>query len=69
VQPQPNFNAETLKIHIAATKEKIKTLESLQRNHYFIHPFFGKLNLKPAIIFLRIHTKHHIHIINDILKQ
>ena len=69
VQPKTNFNTETLKTHVAVTMEKIKALESLQRNHFFEHPFFGKLNLKPTIKFLLIHTKHHIHIINDILEK
>lgn len=66
VRPGNNFNAETLKIHVAATKEKIKVLETLRRNHFFKHPFFGNLNVKPAIRFLVIHTNHHINIINDI---
>ncbi len=69
VQPKTDFNAETLKIHIAETKEKINALETLEQNHFFVHPFFGKLNLKPTIRFLAIHTKHHIHIINDIVRK
>jgi hypothetical protein len=56
-----------LKDSIAKAKENIASLASAQKNHYFEHPYFGKLNLKPTIKFLKIHTKHHLKIINDIL--
>ena len=69
VQPNTHFNCETLQNHVVSTQEKIKALDTLQRNHFFKHPFFGKLNLKPSIKFLILHTKHHINIINDILDK
>jgi hypothetical protein len=50
-----------------ALKEKIKELTGLHPNSFFVHPFFGKLNLKATIKMLEIHTKHHIYIINDII--
>ncbi len=67
IRPKNNFDAASLKEHIYITNEKIKVLETLTRNHHFEHPFFGELNLKPAMKFLFIHTKHHLHIINDII--
>ncbi len=67
VRPKNNLNAASLKEHIHKTNAKIKVLEILTRNNYFEHPYFGKLNLKPAMKFLLIHTKHHIRIINDII--
>ena len=67
VKPGNNFTAETLKDHSGTIKEKIKELQALKPNNYFEHPYFGKLNLKPAIKFLKIHTKHHLDIINDII--
>ena len=69
VQPAKNFTIDTLKDHIYISKQKMGALESLKPNNYFKHPFFGKLNLKPAIKFIEIHTKHHINIINDILTK
>jgi len=47
----------------------IKELDTLQANHYFPHPIFGNLKLKPTIKFLAIHTNHHTAIIKDILKN
>ena len=67
VRPQAIFNTETLHTHVSLIKNKMIVLDSLLRNHHFEHPFFGKLNLKPAIKFIELHTRHDIHIINDIL--
>lgn len=69
VQPKTEFTTATLKIHVAATTEKTRALNSLEANSFFIHPFFDKLNLKPTIKFLRLHTQHHLAIINDIIKH
>ncbi len=68
VLPANDFNIETLKTHIGIAKEKLKELNFLKPDNYFEHPFFGKLNLKPSIKFLELHTTHHIKIINDIIK-
>lgn len=46
--------------------EELKTMD---KNAYFLHPYVGQLHLKQAVIFLGIHTKHHLKIINDILKK
>lgn len=67
VQPKNEFSAETLKEHLEAVRVKINDLHALKPNNYFEHPFFGKLNLKPALRFLGIHTKHHLNIIKDIV--
>jgi hypothetical protein len=68
VRPKNDFTTETLKKHLETVKEKIKELQTLNPNAYFTHPFFGQLNLKPTIKFLKLHTKHHIDIVNDIMK-
>lgn len=68
VRPTNTFNIETLENHLYVSKEKLKEFDSLKPNNYFEHPFFGKLNVMPTIKFLVIHTKHHINIINDIIK-
>jgi hypothetical protein len=68
VQPAEYFDEATLRAHIAKTKHYIITLHHLQPRHYFEHPYFGKLKLKSAIKFMALHTRHHIHIIRDIIK-
>ena len=69
VQPKENFNRETLQQHIALAEEGLKSVNHLQADQYFTHPFFGDLNLKSTLRFLQIHTQHHLAIINDIIKS
>ncbi len=63
------YNSETLRAHIEKAKEKIKLLEQINPGQYFDHPYFGNLKLKDTIKFLKIHTKHHMDIIDDIIKH
>ena len=68
VQPK-DYNTATLAAHIQGTKEKIAELQNISPNQYFQHPFFGHIKLKKTIAFLKIHTQHHLSIINDIAKN
>jgi hypothetical protein len=43
-------------------------LEHLDAKCHFMHPYFGQLNLKQTQKFLALHTKHHLKIIDDIIK-
>jgi hypothetical protein len=67
VRPKDDFTAETLQQHAAVAREKLMVLQNLHPNSYFEHPYFGKLKLRSAIKFLKLHTKHHLEIINDII--
>ena len=53
----------------AKTKMSIEELQKADPNQYFLHPVFGNLHKKNTFIMLDIHTRHHIHIINDILSS
>ncbi|MBK7762660.1 MAG: DinB family protein [Bacteroidetes bacterium] len=64
-----NYTTESLHKHIALTKTNLDELQNMPSNHYFNHPYFGDLKLKQAIQFLKIHTKHHLKIIEDILRS
>ena len=61
------FEDLTKKLELA--KKTLAQMETLPANSYFNHPFFGDLKLKTAIWFLKLHTKHHLKIIEDILKN
>jgi DinB superfamily len=69
VRPQSIAAPDELKKKMEKVKAKVEELGTLHPNSYFEHPYFDKLNLKAAIRFLHIHTKHHINIINDIIKS
>lgn len=69
VRPKETFNTDDLKKDIQLLKNRLAILATLQPNSYFKHPYFGNLNLKATVKMLKLHTKHHIHIINDIIKD
>ena len=68
VMPREVFNTDDLKKDIELLKNRINVLNSLQPGNFFVHPYFGNLNLKDTVKMLKLHTKHHINIINDIIK-
>ncbi len=47
----------------------IKTIPASDTNAFFKHPFFGNINKKRIYRFLELHTKHHVRIIQEILKK
>jgi hypothetical protein len=63
------YDEQTLLDHLKIVTLKIQGLENMSSDKYFEHPYFGNLRLKKTIKFLEIHTKHHLEIINDILKK
>ncbi len=68
VTPFDVATAEELKSKIEIAKNNISKLNNLPKNSFFKHPFLSNLNLKQSEKFLAIHTKHHLKIIEDILK-
>jgi hypothetical protein len=68
VQPKDDFDEESLKEHLKLVRDKLKELSLLDKNHFFEHPFFKHLNLKPTQKFFVIHTAHHLKIIHAILE-
>ena len=69
VRPQEDFTTDSLKSHLEKVKSNLEKLDTLSANNYFEHPFMGQLNLKPTIRFIKIHTKHHINIIKEIIES
>jgi hypothetical protein len=69
VRPREDLDAGFLRKQVLQTKEKLSELDKLGSNHYLDHPYFGKVNLRPAGKFIRLHTKHHVDIIRDIVSK
>lgn len=69
VQPFEEITLEHLKSKLKIIRNNIAELELLEPKNYFTHPFMGDLNLKTTIRFLELHTKHHLTIIEDIVKN
>jgi hypothetical protein len=68
VIPNQVATQEELLAKLAAAKNNVLKLDSFSENQFFNHPFFKDLNVKQTKKFLTIHTKHHLKIIQDILK-
>ncbi len=68
VKPKGDISVEGLVNHIETSRQKTKELQFIRSGKFFKHPIFGKLKLKDTVKFLEIHTKHHLEIIEDILK-
>ena len=69
VQPTNDLDPQSLKLQWQLTKEQVESLKQLSPGHFFKHPFLGLIKLKPAQKFLSIHTRHHLNIIEAIVKQ
>jgi len=66
VLPDDNITEETLKNSLKNVKTLLLDWYSLDKNSYFPHPYFGDLNKKSTLWFLKLHTQHHLKIVNDI---
>ena len=69
VIPDVIITEETLKNSLEKVKQELSDWEKLAENAYFTHPFFGDLNKKPTVWFLKLHTNHHLKIVNDICNK
>lgn len=68
VIPGEGLSLKALEQSIAHTYQALNYLKDCHANQHFMHPFFGVLNQQQTIRFLAIHTKHHLKIIQDIIK-
>lgn len=69
VKPIDVATVDELKAKLEQARNGIADLENLHPNSYFTHPFFGDLNLKTTIWFLKLHTNHHLKIVTDIISN
>lgn len=54
---------------IEQTEVQLLNLMALPKDHWWEHPVFGVLNTQQARKFILIHNRHHLKIIEDILKH
>jgi len=53
----------------AEAKQALVILKNVDKDQFFLHPYFGNLNKKNTFIMLDIHTKHHLKIIREIINS
>lgn len=66
--PENDFNSENISENIELIKTNLHQLDALHPDSFIEHPYFGHLNVKESLRFLKIHNNHHLKIIKDILK-
>jgi len=66
--PENDFNSENISKNIELVKTNLHHFNAFHPDSFIEHPYFGHLNVKEALKFLRIHTNHHLKIVKDILK-
>ncbi len=69
VIPEDEISMEQLRDELQTVRQLATALENLHAKSNFTHPLFGQLNLKQTKKFLAIHTKHHLKIIDDIIRS
>jgi hypothetical protein len=66
--PKEEISEQSLKHQLSAVKQALQGFEDLTKRHFFVHPFFEKLNKPTTLLFLRIHTDHHLKIVQAIIQ-
>jgi hypothetical protein len=69
VMSSGEISLNDLKSQLENSKISVLELQKRDPKSNFQHPYFGQLNLQQTLRFLEIHTKHHLKIVDDILKK
>lgn len=68
VQPPEVFDTPYFDDLFSKVAEKLASYQKLPKNANLVHPAIGLINKEEALKFLFVHNKHHLSIINDIIK-
>lgn len=68
VMAERDVSKEDLIFQLKRAKVFLYEINEIPPNSFFRHSVFGYLNVKRSKQFMAIHTRHHINIIEDILK-
>jgi|GEM_PF-349366 len=67
VRPPEVILTEDIYKQLSSAKKALDNFSTLDKRQYFNHPVFGTLNRNRSRRFLKIHTRHHLRIIRDIV--
>lgn len=68
VNPSFEINEDDIRIELEAAKLSLTQWSNLDEDNYFRHPVFLDLNKRKLKKFVKIHTRHHLHIVKDIVE-
>ncbi|MBO3698159.1 hypothetical protein [Roseivirga sp. E12] len=69
VLPPDDIKTEDLYAQLEEARTKVQKMEDLPKKSFFYHFAFKNLNRRRTKRFLEVHTKHHLKIVRDILKD
>lgn len=69
VMPPDEITLEDIQRQLTEARKIAAEAEKLPSNSHFRHGYFGTLKLDDSLKFIRIHTNHHIKIIQDIVGE
>ena len=69
VNPSFEISEGEISSELAKTREKLANWDSLEEDSYFHHFMLLNLNKRKMKKFLRVHTRHHLKIVSDILEK
>lgn len=69
VLPPDTIKTEDIYTQLQEARSTLQNSSDLDKNHYFDHPVFGVLNRDRTLKFVKIHTRHHLRIIRDIVRE
>lgn len=63
------ISPKNLEMQLERAKFNLQEIKKLPSKSHFPHPLFGMLPLKKSLIFLAIHTNHHLKIVEEIIEN
>lgn len=69
VVPPENIHLNDIQQELEQAHQLLEQVNKLPAKSNFNHPLFGMLHRKKALRFLEMHTQHHLHIIDDIIRS
>jgi phosphoribosyl-dephospho-CoA transferase len=67
VNPSFDITKEDIKTTLEYARLSVSELSSLEKNNFYEHHVLLHLNKRKIKRFLKVHTRHHLRIINDII--
>jgi hypothetical protein len=64
-----NYTLDAIQDFLIKAKASPEKYLAMDKDQFFLHPYFGNLKSKDALKLLEIHTEHHLGIIQDILMK
>ena len=67
--PREPVSAQGLTALLDEAQKKVVDTRALDADRWVTHPIFGPLRRDDALKFVRIHNRHHLRIVADILRR